>query len=93
MQRADAAGMASAPGFEEIERFGPTHLADGNAIRAQPERGAHQVRERGGAILGAQRNKIGRGALQLARILDQHHAIAGFGDFGEERVDQRRLAG
>ena len=31
--------------------------------------------------------------MQLARILDQHHAVAGLGDLGEQRVDQRGLAG
>ena len=31
--------------------------------------------------------------MQLARILDEHDAVAGLGDFCEDRVDQRRLAG
>jgi hypothetical protein len=31
--------------------------------------------------------------LQLARILDQHDAVAGLGDLGEQRVDQCGLAG
>jgi hypothetical protein len=31
--------------------------------------------------------------LQLARVLDQHDAVAGLGDFGQQRVDQRGLAG
>jgi hypothetical protein len=31
--------------------------------------------------------------LQLASVLDQNNPVAGLGDFGEERVDQGRLAG
>jgi len=31
--------------------------------------------------------------LQLARVLDQDDAVAGFGDLRQERVDQRGLAG
>ena len=93
MQRADPAGMAGAPGLEEIERLGAAHLADRDAVGPQPQRGADEIGERGRAFLGAQRNEVGRGALQLARILDQHHAVAGLGDLGQQRVDQRGLAG
>ena len=59
----------------------------------KPQRRAHEIGQRGDAILGAQRHEVGRGALQLARILDQHHAIAGLRDLGEQRVDQGGLAG
>ena len=45
------------------------------------------------AVLGAQRHEVRRGALQLARVLDQHHAIGGLGDLGEQRVGERGLAG
>ena len=38
VQRADAAGMAGAPGFQEIERLGAAHLADRDAVRPQPQR-------------------------------------------------------
>ena len=31
--------------------------------------------------------------MQLARVLDQDDAVAGLGDLGEQRIDQRRLAG
>ena len=31
--------------------------------------------------------------MQLTGVLDQHHAVAALGDFGKERIDQRRLAG
>ena len=93
MQGADTAGMAGAPGLQEIERLGAAHLADRNAVGPQPQGRADEIGQRGRAVLGAQRHEVGRGALQLARILDQHHAVAGLGDLGEERVDQRRLAG
>ena len=35
MDGADPARMAGAPGFKEVESFGPAHLADRDAIRAQ----------------------------------------------------------
>ena len=75
MDGADAAGMAGAPGLEQIERLGAAHLADRNAVGPQPQRGAHEVGQRGDAVLGAQRHEVRRRALQLARILDQHHAV------------------
>ena len=39
---ADAAGMAGAPGLQEVERLGPAHFADRNAVGPQPQRGAHE---------------------------------------------------
>ncbi len=93
VNRADAAGMAGAPGLEEIQRLGAAHLADRNAIGPQPKGRAHEIGQRGGAILGAQRHEVRRGALQLARVFDQHHAVAGLGDLREQRVDERGLAG
>src|SRR5579885_3033644 len=38
VDRADAAGMAGAPGLQEVERLRATHFADGNAVGAQPQR-------------------------------------------------------
>ena len=93
MQRPDAAGMAGAPRLEEVERLRAAHLADGNAIGTKPQRRTDEIGERGRAIFGAKRDEVRRGALQLARILDQHDAVAGLGDFGEESVDQRGFAG
>ena len=74
---------ASAP------RTSPIGIRSGRSRK----RRADEVRERGRAILGAQRHEVGRGALQLAGVLDQDDAVAGLGDFGEERIDQGRLAG
>ena len=91
--RADAARMACAPGFQEIERLGAAHLADRDTVGAQAQRRADEIGERGDAVLGAQRHEVGRRALQLARILDQHHAVGGLGDLGEQRVGERGLAG
>ena len=90
---ADAAGMAGAPGLQQVERLGAAHLADRNAVGAQAQRRAHEIGERGDAVLGAQRHEVRRGALQLARVLDQHDAVVGLGDFGEQRVGERGLAG
>jgi hypothetical protein len=78
MDRADAAGMAGAPGFEEVERFGAAHLADRDAVGAQAQRGADEIGERGDAVLGPHGDEVGRGALQLARVLDDDDAIRVF---------------
>ena len=93
MDRADAAGMAGAPGLQQIERFGAAHLADRDAVGPQAQRRAHQIGERGDAVLGAQRHEVRRCALQLAGVLDQHDAIGGLGDLGEQRIDEGGLAG
>ena len=37
--------------------------------------------------------RLGAEALQLAGILDQDDAICGLGDFGQERIGERRLSG
>ena len=80
MHGADAAGMAGVPGLEHVERFGAAHLADRNAIGPQPQRGAHEIGQRGDAVLGAQRHQVGRGALELARVFDDDDAVGGLGD-------------
>ena len=72
--------------------LGPADLADGDAVRAQPQRRAHQVRQADHAVSGAQRHQVRGRALQLAGILDQHHAVAGLGHLGQQRVDQGGLA-
>ena len=75
MDRADPPWMAGAPGFEEIERLSAAHLADRNAVGPQPQGGAYQVGEGRNAVLGAQRDEIGRSTLQFARVFDQDDAI------------------
>ncbi len=85
--------MTSAPRLQKIERLGAAHLADRDSVRTQPQRGPDEIGQRRGTVLGAQRYKVGCGALQLARILDQHHAVASLGDLGEQRIDQCGLAG
>ena len=93
MDGADAAGMAGAPGFQEIERLCSAHLADRDAIRSEAKGRADEIGERGDAILGAQRNQVWCLALKLAGVFDQDHAVGGLGDFGEQRIGQRGLAG
>jgi hypothetical protein len=93
MDGADPARMAGAPGFKEVESFGPAHLADRDAIRAQAQRRTHQIGERRHAILGAHRDQIGRGALQFARVFNDHDAVRSLGDFCQQRVGQRGFAG
>ena len=90
---ADAAGMAGAPGLQQVERLGAADFADRNAIGAQAQRGAHEIGQRRHAVLGSERHEVRRDALQLAGILDQHHAIGCLGDLGQQCVGERGLAG
>ena len=78
----DAAGVPCPPCFEQVERFAAAHLSNWNAIRPQPQRGLHQIGERGDAILRPKCDKVRRGALQLARVLDNDDAIRALRDFG-----------
>src|SRR5690606_31331910 len=43
MDGADAARVAGAPGFEQVERFSAAHLADGDTVGAQAQRGTDQI--------------------------------------------------
>ena len=81
------------PGFEKFERFRARHLADWNSIRAKTKGRADEVGERGDAVLRSHGDEVRRGALKLARIFDDDDAIRGFGDFCQQRVGQRGLAG
>ena len=92
MHGGDAAGMAGVPGLQHVEGLGAAHLADDDAVGAQPQRRAHQVGQRGDAGLGAQRHAVGGRALELARVLQDDDALVEVGDLGEQRVDQRGLA-
>ena len=89
---ADPAGMAGAPGLEQVQRLGAADLADRDAVGPKAQRGADEVRQRGDAVLGAHRDEVRRAALQFAGVLDQHHAVAGAGDLGQQRVGERGLA-
>ena len=53
VDRADAAGMASAPRLQQVQRLGAAHLADRDAVGPQAQRGADQIGQRGNAILCA----------------------------------------
>src|SRR3546814_15197369 len=75
-------GVACAPRLQEIEGFSPAHLTDRDAVWAKTERGADKIGERRDAIFRPHRDKIGRCALQLARILDQHDAVGGLREIG-----------
>ncbi len=92
VNRADAAGVAGAPGFDEVERLGAANLADGDTIGPEAQRRADQLGQRHHAVLGPHGDEVGRGALQLSRVFDQNDAIGSLGDFCQQRVDQRGLA-
>ena len=67
VDHAATARVAGAPGFEFVEGFWPSHLADRNAIVAKAQRAKNEIRERGPAVFGAHGDEIGRRTLQFAR--------------------------
>lgn len=93
VKRADPAWMTGAPGFQQIERLGTAHLADGNAVGPQTQRRPDKIGQGRNAVLGPQRHQIGRCALQLQRILDQDDTVGRGCDLGEQGIGERRLAG
>ena len=93
MDGAHATGMPGTPGFQEIERLCSAHLPDRDAIRSEAKGRTDEIGERDDAILGAERNQVLCLALKLAGVFDQNHAVGGLGDFGEQRIRERSLAG
>ena len=93
MDGRDASRMAGAPSLEQIERFGATHLADDDAVRPQPQGRAHQLGHGHDTGTGAQRHVVLCRALQLHRVFEHDHAVAGGGDLVEQGIGQRGLAG
>ncbi len=91
---ADAAGMAGAPGLEEVERLSAAHLADRYAVGPQAQRTS-----------GPDRTSVATPSLvRIATRLGAAHcssrvssieddAIGGLRDLGEQRVGERGLAG
>src|SRR3546814_16343411 len=65
VDRADAARMAGAPGLEQVERLGTAHLADRDAVGAQPQGRADKIGERSDPVLGAHRDEIDRKSTRL----------------------------
>ena len=64
-------------------------------IRSGRRRRAERTRSDSDAAPSLVRSatRLGRGALEFAGVLDQHHPVAGLGHFGQKRVDQGGLAG
>eukprot|EP01035_Chromulina_nebulosa_P041914 gene41914-56761_t len=62
-------------GLDQVERLATPHLADRNAVGPQAKAGAHQIGKRRDPVPCPQRDQIWRGALQLARILDEHDPV------------------
>ncbi len=83
MDGGDAAGMASAPHLDEIQRLATTYLADHHAVGAQPHRGAHQLGHRHDAGTRAQRHVVACRALQFDGVFEHQYAVARGGDFRE----------
>ena len=84
--------MAGVPGLEHVERFAAAHLADDDSVGTQAEGRADEVGHCHRAGSGAKRDGVGRGRLQLARVLDQDHALVEMRHLGEQRIGERRLA-
>src|SRR6185295_6642241 len=88
----DAAGVAGIPSLQHVQGFASAHLTDDDAVGSQAQGGAHEIAEADSAGLGAQRQAIGGRTLEFAGVLEDDHALAEVGDFGQERVDQGGLA-
>ncbi len=86
-------GCPVPPCLEQIESFWPSDFSDGDPVRTQPKGRAHQIREGGNTILGSHGDKVGSGALQFAGVFDDDNAIGLFGNLGQKRIGQGRLAG
>lgn len=84
--------MAGAPGLEQVKRLSAAHLADRDAVRAQSQRRADEIGQRGDTILCAQCHQVGSGAPKLLPILDEDDAIGRLGHLGKERIHQPRCA-
>jgi hypothetical protein len=90
--------VARVEGLQHVERLGPAHLADDDAIGSHAERGAHQVAHAHRADpLGVRGPRLEAHDVlllepQLGRLLDGHDALVG-PDRAGQRVEQARLAG
>ena len=93
MDSTDPPGMPSAPGFKQVEGFGAAHFADGDAVGAQAQRGTDQIGKRRHAIFRPHGDKVRRGALQFACVLNDDDAICGLRHLGQQRIGQCGLAG
>lgn len=89
----DTAGMAGAPCFQQVQRLGAAHLTNRDTVGPQAQGGPHQFGQGYDTIPCTHGDQIGGCALQFPRIFDQHDAITGFRDLGQQRIDQRGLAG
>ena len=59
VERADAAGMAGAPGLKQVQRLGAAHLADRDAVGPQAQRRADEIGQRGRAVLVRSATRFG----------------------------------
>ncbi|MDT4850629.1 hypothetical protein FQZ97_847820 [compost metagenome] len=92
MNGGDTAGMAGAPGLDQVQRLAAAHLADHHAVWAQAQRAAHQVGHGHHARFGAQSDVIEGRTLQLDRVLQHQHAVAAAGHLGQQCICQGGLA-
>ena len=80
---AAAPGWSVPQGLEQVKRLSAAHLADRDAVQAQSQRRADEIRQRGDTVLCAQCHQVGSGAPKLPRILDEDDAESPAGN----RVD------
>lgn len=92
MKRGDTARMPGAPCLDQVQRLSSTDFAHDNAVGAQAQGAAHQVRHAHDTGLCAQADLILRRALQLDGVFQHEHPVARFGDSGQQGIGQGGLA-
>src|SRR5699024_2801113 len=58
MNGANSAGVPRAPRFQKVEGFRSPHLADGDAVGAQAQRGTDQIGKRRHAVFRSHGNEV-----------------------------------
>ena len=96
MQRRQRSRMSGVDRLQEGIGFGAADLSEEQTIGAKPQARLQQILDgdTSEALITfgrEQREMIGLGRTQLARVLDRDHALV-HGDFLEEGVEERRLS-
>ncbi len=85
VHRRDAARMAGVPGLQHVERLAAPDLADDDAVGPEPLSVERTRSLRSTPALVLERDAVGRGAAQLARVLVPDHALVEPRQLGEKR--------
>jgi len=85
----DATRMPGSPRLEQIERLAATNFADDDTIRSKAQGRSHQFGHGHHPGARAQRHVVISAALELDRIFENDHAVAGRCHFMQQRVREK----